>query len=70
MEREEPVNTFLDRIRGIVGAREYVMAEFDIPEAMLEMACVITPGIESSTVSPFRARRVGWRSRPCQKAGG
>jgi ATP phosphoribosyltransferase len=58
IERQEPVHTFLDRIRGIVVAREYVMVEYDIPETMLEMACVVTPGIESPTVSPLS--KEGW----------
>jgi ATP phosphoribosyltransferase len=58
IEREERVHTFLDRIRGIVVAREYVMVEYDIPETLLEMACVITPGIESPTVSPLSKK--GW----------
>ena len=53
IERQEAVNTFMERIRGIVVAREYVMVEYDIPKSMLEMACVITPGIESPTVSPL-----------------
>jgi ATP phosphoribosyltransferase len=53
IERQKAVNTFLERIRGIVVAREYVMVEYDIPKSMLEMACVITPGIESPTVSPL-----------------
>ena len=56
--RQEPVKIFLDRIRGIVVAREYVMVEYDIPETMLEMACVITPGIESPTISPLSKQ--GW----------
>ena len=55
---QEPVHLFMERIRGIVVAREYVMVEYDIAEAMLEMACVITPGIESPTVSPLS--RKGW----------
>lgn len=58
LEQQETVATFLDRIRGIVVAREYVMVEYDIPESMLEMACVITPGIESPTVSPLS--KEGW----------
>lgn len=58
IECQETVNTFLDRIRGIVVAREYVMVEYDIPKSMLEMACVITPGIESPTVSPLS--KEGW----------
>jgi ATP phosphoribosyltransferase len=58
LERQDTVLTFLDRIRGIVVAREYVMVEYDIPETMLEMACVITPGIEAPTVSPLSKK--GW----------
>ena len=57
-EEVAAVITLLDRIRGIVVAREYVMVEYDIPETMLEMACVITPGIESPTVSPLSKK--GW----------
>jgi ATP phosphoribosyltransferase len=58
IESQAAVHTFLDRIRGIVVARDYVMVEYDIPEKMLEMACVITPGIEAPTVSPLS--RTGW----------
>ena len=58
IEGQETVATFLERIRGIVVAREYVMVEYDIPESMLEMACVITPGIESPTISPLS--KEGW----------
>jgi len=54
----DAVHTFIERIRGIVVAREYVMVEYDIPESMLEMACMVTPGIEAPTVSPLR--RQGW----------
>ena len=50
--------SFVDRLQGIVTAREYVMVEYDVPEAMIEMACVITPGIESPTVAPLS--RQGW----------
>ncbi len=52
------VRSFIDRLRGIVVAREYVMVEYDAPEHLLEMAYVITPGIESPTVAPLS--RKGW----------
>jgi len=52
------VRSFIDRLRGIVVAREYVMVEYDAPEHLLEMACVVTPGIESPTISPLS--RKGW----------
>jgi ATP phosphoribosyltransferase len=50
--------TFLDRLQGIVTAREYVMVEYDVPETALGAACAITPGIESPTVAPLS--RKGW----------
>jgi ATP phosphoribosyltransferase len=57
VEREE-VGRFVNRLHGIVVAREYVMVEYDAPEALLEMACILTPGIESPTVAPLS--RKGW----------
>lgn len=57
IEREE-VCQFVNRLNGIVVAREYVMVEYDAPEVLLEMACMITPGIESPTVAPLSKK--GW----------
>ena len=56
-ERTE-VRLFIDRLRGIIVAREYAMIEYDIPEASLAEACEVTPGIESPTVSPLS--KDGW----------
>jgi ATP phosphoribosyltransferase len=47
------VKTFLDRLQGIVVARDYVMIEYDVPRNELKQACTITPGIESPTVAPL-----------------
>ncbi len=52
------IRLFIERLRGIIVAREYVMVEYDCPEAHLEAACVITPGIESPTVAPLS--KPGW----------
>lgn len=49
---------FVERLQGIVVAREYVMVEYDAPEHLLEMVCVVTPGIESPTVAPLS--KEGW----------
>jgi ATP phosphoribosyltransferase len=49
---------FLERLRGIVVAREYVIVEYDVLEKSLEDACQITPGIESPTISPLSKK--GW----------
>ncbi|MFB3133244.1 MAG: ATP phosphoribosyltransferase [Rhodothermales bacterium] len=52
------VRLFIERLRGIIVAREYVMVEYDCPEPQLEAACAITPGIESPTLAPLR--KAGW----------
>ncbi len=49
---------FVERLQGIVTARQYVMIEYDVAEVDLDAACKITPGIESPTVSPLN--RKGW----------
>ncbi|MDX1546379.1 MAG: ATP phosphoribosyltransferase [Rhodothermales bacterium] len=49
---------FVERLRGILVAREYVMVEYDVPETALEQAVAITPGIESPTVAPLS--KAGW----------
>lgn len=55
---QEPVRIMLDRLKGIIVAREYAMIEYDIPESLLEDACGITPGIESPTIAPLSEK--GW----------
>jgi ATP phosphoribosyltransferase len=52
------VKTCLERLRGIVVARDYVMVEYDAPDAVLEEACNLTPGIESPTIAPLSKK--GW----------
>jgi ATP phosphoribosyltransferase len=56
--QKELVKQFIDRLKGIVVARDYVMVEYDAPKALLEAACMITPGIEAPTVAPLS--REGW----------
>ena len=56
--RNELVRQFSERLKGIIVARSYVMVEYDTPKALLEMACMITPGIEAPTVAPLS--REGW----------
>lgn len=52
------IKTFVDRLHGIVVARDYVIVEYDVEESHLEEACRITPGIESPTVAPLSKK--GW----------
>lgn len=55
---QKEIKTIINRINGIVVAREYVMLEYDVAEENLNDACAITPGIEAPTVSPLS--RKGW----------
>jgi ATP phosphoribosyltransferase len=52
-ELSQQVQICLQRLRGVITAREYLMIEYDIPESLLAQACELTPGIESPTVSPL-----------------
>jgi ATP phosphoribosyltransferase len=48
------IDTFLRRLNGVMMARSYVLVDYDIRLEDLEVACAITPGIESPTISPLR----------------
>ncbi len=52
------LEVFLRRLQGVLVARSYVMMDYDIPQAEVERAVALTPGIESPTVSPLH--REGW----------
>ena len=52
------IRLFVERLRGIIVAREYVMVEYDVPQESLDAAVIITPGIESPTVAPLS--KEGW----------
>jgi ATP phosphoribosyltransferase len=43
----------IDRLQGILHARTYAVVEYDGKKDALSVACKITPGIESPTVSPL-----------------
>ena len=45
--------TFQRRIQGVLVAQEYVIMDYDLPADLVEAASVITPGLESPTVSPL-----------------
>jgi ATP phosphoribosyltransferase len=57
-ENLEEVLILKSRIEGKLLAQEYMMVEYDAPEALLKAACVITPGIESPTVMSLE--KSGW----------
>jgi ATP phosphoribosyltransferase len=48
----------LARISGVMVARDYVLLDYDIEEALLDRAIELTPGLEGPTVSPLA--KPGW----------
>lgn len=53
-----PYEIFERRLDGVLVARSYVMMDYDIPEAAVDRAVALTPGIEGPTISPLH--REGW----------
>lgn len=53
-ETNPAIETFIRRLNGVMVARSYVLVDYDILTSELDRACVITPGIESPTVSSLR----------------
>jgi ATP phosphoribosyltransferase len=51
IDDQNAVDVFVRRLQGVITARAYVLVDYDIPNTLIEQACVITPGIESPTVS-------------------
>jgi len=58
IENDERVRRFIERLKGIILARAYIMVEYDVEEKNLQKACELTPGIESPTVAPLSKK--GW----------
>ncbi len=48
------------RLNGVLVARNYVMMDYDVSDAVVDQACAITPGFESPTVSPLA--KEGWHA--------
>ena len=52
------VDQLIRRIQGVIVARTYVLMDYDIEAALVERAVLLTPGIESPTISPLH--HSGW----------
>ena len=48
----------MQRLSGVLVARNYVLMDYDIPEELVEKASQLTPGLESPTISPLAKN--GW----------
>lgn len=57
-ETVEIKRVFAERLKGVVVAREYLMMDFDCPEALLPEVEKVAPGLQAPTVSPLR--KDGW----------
>jgi ATP phosphoribosyltransferase len=54
----QELQILIRRLQGVVTARQYVLLDYDIPTDKVEMACKLTPGLESPTISPLQ--KSGW----------
>ncbi|MCU1569862.1 MAG: phosphoribosyltransferase [Naasia sp.] len=52
------IDVLVRRLQGVMVAHQYVLMDYDLPAPLLDQASVITPGLESPTVSPLRD--TGW----------
>ncbi|WP_243788902.1 ATP phosphoribosyltransferase [Saccharopolyspora gloriosae] len=57
-DSEQAVEVLIQRLRGVLIARQYVMMDYNCPTAVLDGVRKITPGMESPTVSPLDEK--GW----------
>lgn len=57
-DREQAVEVLIQRLRGVLIAREWVLIDYNCPTEVLEHARGITPGMESPTVSSLDEQ--GW----------
>jgi ATP phosphoribosyltransferase len=49
---------FIERMRGVVYARQYLMLDYDCPDVLLDDAKRVSPGMQAPTVSPLTEK--GW----------
>lgn len=48
------IEILIRRLQGVVTARRYVLLDYDVLKVDLAAACLITPGLESPTISPLQ----------------
>jgi ATP phosphoribosyltransferase len=53
LETKRQKVVFLERLRGVVYARQYLMLDYDCPTSQLDAAKEITPGMGSPTIAPL-----------------
>jgi len=53
-EKQEHARQMLDRLDGVLVARQYCLMDYDIEAARVDDAIAVTPGYQSPTISPLR----------------
>lgn len=48
------LDVLIRRLQGVVTARKYVLLDYDVEKKNVEEACLITPGLESPTISALQ----------------
>jgi len=48
------LDVLIRRLQGVVTARKYVLLDYDVEKKNVEEACLITPGLESPTISSLQ----------------
>jgi len=52
--QEDPaIGVLVRRLQGVLVARQYVLMDYDVRVELVEKATVVTPGLESPTISPL-----------------
>jgi len=58
VEAPAGLDQLLRRLRGVIVARDYVLVDYDVPEACLAATSALAPGVEGLTVAPLA--KAGW----------
>jgi ATP phosphoribosyltransferase len=53
-ESKPELEVLIRRLQGVVTARRYVLLDYDVQKQHLDQACLITPGLESPTISALQ----------------
>src|SRR5690554_5736548 len=53
---DEKLSVVTGRLRGVLMARQFVLVDYDVPDAHLERAVAVCPGAEAPTVTPLHGK--------------
>lgn len=53
---DEKLAVVTGRLRGVLMARQFVLVDYDVPDAHLERAVAVCPGAEAPTVTPLHGK--------------